>query len=49
MGPNVREKGLEIATDSREVGFNRFWVDMVGLESDIVTERFRSGINGEVV
>jgi len=49
MGADVRKKGLKIATDFGEVGLNQFQVDMVALESDIVTESFGSRINGEVV
>jgi hypothetical protein len=48
-GSGHQENRFEIAIDSREVGLNRFWVDMVALESDIVTESFGSRINGEVV
>ena len=49
MGVDIRKNRFEIATDSGEVGLHRFQVDMVALESDIVTESFGSRINGEVV
>ena len=49
MGVDIRKNRFEIATDSGEVGLHRFQVDMVALESDIVTESFGSRINGDVV
>src|SRR5882762_4325169 len=49
IGADVREKLFEVATNARKVRFNRLGIDVAALESDVVTESFRGGVNGDVM
>jgi len=46
---DVWEKGFEVATNTRQVRFDRLGINMAALESDVVTECFGGGVNGNLV
>ena len=46
---DVWEEWFEVATDTGQIGPDRFGVDVIALESDVVAEGFDSRVNRDIV